>query len=246
MNFRSATITHRLLAFLLLAGAAFLQPLLLRLKADEPARKSEQNRSEESGRRAILYSDAWNRTMEGLDEWFSAQPIYDQKQIAQVREQFAARANKMSPDELEAFHRDLDAKLAMALGPEGRDILNWVEANLAAAAPAYRQQLGLDYPDLLKLTAAQFRERLDLLERKRSSAQNQSAAFEQARQARIASLQAEQRQQYDERQRSLDRAAVSHDSSAYNSPYHPGGARKYHSEYIRTPFYGWGWGFGFW
>ena len=243
---RSATINRRLVAFVLLAGAATLQPPLLRLEADEPARKSEDNRSEESERRTILNSDAWNRTVEGLDEWFSAQPIYDPKQIAQVREQLADRANKMSPGDLEAFQHDLDAKLAMALGPEGRNILNWVMANLAAAAPAYREQLGLEYPDLLKLTAAQFRERLDLLERKRSATQNQSAAFEQARQARIASLQAEQRQQYDERQRALDRAAASRDSSAYNSPYHPGGARKYHSEYIRAPFYGWGWGFGFW
>jgi hypothetical protein len=246
MNSRSATINHRLLAFLLLAGAALLEPSLLRLEANEPAAKGEDDRSEASERRTILNSDAWRRSMEGLDEWLSAQPIYDPKQIAELRKQLADRANKMSPDELEAFRHDLDAKLAMALGPEGRDILNWVMANLAAASPAYRKQLGLDYPDLLKLTAAQFREQLDLIQRKRSAAQNQSAAFEQARQARIASLQSEQRQEYDERQRALDRAAASRDSSAYHSPYHPGGARKYHSEYIRAPFYGWGWGFGFW
>lgn len=244
MKFPSAWIIKLSVRCLVGAGLVLLGTGPAPLRADEPGQKSEDGRSEQSRRQKILESDAWRRTADGLDEWLSAQPLYDAREVAKIKNQLAERENRMSADDLEAFQHDLDAKLSMVLGPQGRDLLGWVEANLAVAAPAYRKQMGLDYPDVLKLTAAQLRERLDLLARKRSSAQNQAANYEQSRQTRITTLQAEQRQQFDERQRALDRAAASHDSSAYRSPYHPGGVRKYSSEYV--PFYGWGWGFGFW
>ena len=229
----------RLLWICLLAATVCLGRPSSPLCAAQPPQQGN-DRSQDAQRDEILNSDAWRQTMGGLDEWFSAQDIYDARQTAEAKKQLRERVQKMSADELRAFQRDLAAKLEMALGPEGRDILGWVSSSLAAAAPGYRKQLGLDYPDLLTLTAAQLRQQLDLLERKRTSEQHESAAYEQARQARIKALQAEQRQEYDERQRALDRAAS---SAAYNSPYHPHGVRKY-SELPLTPFYGWG--FGFW
>jgi len=231
----------RLLWFWLLAAAVCLGWPDLPLCAAQPPQKGN-DRSQDAQRDEILNSDAWRQMMGGLDEWFSVQDIYDARQAAEAKKQLRERVRKMSADELRAFQRDLDVKLQMVLGPEGRDILGWVSSSLAAAAPGYRKQLGLDYPDLLKLTAAQLRQQLDLLESKRASERRQSAAYEQAREARIKALQAEQRQVYDERQRALDRAAS---SAAYNTPYHPHGVRKY-SELPMTPFYGWGWGLGFW
>lgn len=229
---------------LLLLAALASKPWAIRfLLADEPPAPSDVARTAKDEREEVLDSESWHKTLSGLDEWFSIQTIYDPQEAKQVKKQFIARLQKLPADKRDAIEQDLDAKLEMVLGPEGRDILGWVEANFAAAAPAYRKKLDLQYPDIMKLTAAQLREQLDQLERRRSAARNQSAALEQARQARIAALQADQRQQFDERERALDRGAASYGSSAYRSPYHPGGMRQY-PDVVNRPTYGWG--FGFW
>lgn len=221
---------------------AVIVPLLSRvlLQADEPAPRTTDNRRSASELDSALDGKSWRRTMDALDEWFSTQTIYAPGQVGEIKKQLAEQVSKMSDDDREAFQRDLDAKLQMVFSPEGRDILEWVTRSLAAAAPAYRKKMDLKYPDLLKLTAAQLREQLDLLERRRAAARTQTAALEQARHARIASLQEEQRQRYDEQQRARDQAAANFHSS---SPYHPGGMSKHTYNPVR-PVYGWG--FGFW
>jgi hypothetical protein len=206
--------------------------------ADPPAKPGDKNQRDQVRRDLILKSELWKNTLDGLDQWLSVQTMYSKKEIDGIRKQVTARVEKMSSDELEAFRKDLDAKLIMLLSPEGRDILGWVAANLAAAAPAYRKKMDIQYPDVARLTAAQLREQLDLLEQKRSSAQGQTAALERARQARIAGLQAEERQEFQERERALDRGA-----NSASSPYHPGGVRQY-PNVVSQPQYGWG--FGFW
>ena len=206
--------------------------------ADPPARQTGRDKADKARTEAILQNDAWRNTLAGLDQWLSIQTMYSQKQIDDIRKQVLERVAKMSPDELEDFRQDLDARIAMLLSPEGRDILNWVAANLAAASPAYRKKMGLQYPDVAHLTAAQLREQLDLLEQKRAAAQGQSAAMERARQARIAGLQAEQRQEAQDRRDALNRAPAT-----VSSPYRPSGMRQY-PDVVSRPQYGWG--FGFW
>lgn len=210
------------------------------LTAEEPAPQTTDNRRAANELDLALDSKAWRRTMDALDEWFSTQTIYAPAKVGEIKKQIAEQVSDMSDDDREAFQQDLDAKLKMVFSPEGRDVLEWVAANLAAAAPAYRKKMDLKYPDLLKLTAAQLREQLDLLERRRSSARTQTASLEQARHARIAALQEEQRQRYDEQQRARDHAAATFNSG---SPYHPGGMSKHTYTPVR-PVYGWG--FGFW
>lgn len=227
----------------LLAAVACLSQAPL-ATADGPSPQGAAD-SEKSRREELLNSEAWRKSMGGLDEWLSAQTIYDRNQVDEIEKQLTRRLEKMSPDELAAYQQDLEAKLQMVLSPEGRDILGWVEANVAAAAPAYRKKLDLRYPDLTQLTAAQLREQLDQLERKRSAARSQTAALEQSRLARIAALQADQRQQYEERERSLDRGASSLGPAGYRSHYHPAGMRKY-PDVVSRPAYGFGYGFGFW
>jgi hypothetical protein len=221
---------------LLLAAVASLGPVAMaRAVDDSPA---DASRSETA--QALLAGESWQKTMNGLNEWFSVQPIYEPKEVEAIKEDLSGRVKMMSPNELLAFQQDLDAKLEMVLGPDGRDILGWVAASWAAASPAYRKKMDVQYPDVTKLTAAQLREQLDLLEQKRSSAKNQTARIEQSRQARIAALQADQRQQFQERERALDRGA-----SGSRTPYHPGGVRQY-PDVVARPAYGFGWGFGFW
>ena len=226
----------------ILVGTAVVIPLVSRLpsRADEPAPRTGDTRGTTSELDSALENKSWRRTMDALDEWFSTQTIYAPRQVGEVKKQLADQLSKMSDADREAFQQDLDAKLEMVFSPEGRDILEWVTANLAAAAPAYRKKMDLKYPDLLKLTAAQLREQLDLLERRRSSARGQTAALERARRARIAALQEEQRQRYDQQQRARDQAAASFNSG---SPYHPSGMSKHNYSPV-PPVYGWG--FGFW
>jgi hypothetical protein len=224
-----------LIAVLVAAWSTLPPPAMA---ADPPAKPSDGGKSDKVRRDLVLKSEAWKNTLAGLDEWLSIQTMYSKKEMAEIRKQVTGRVEKMSADELENFRQDLDAKLQMLLSPEGRDTLGWVAANLAAAAPAYRKKMDIQYPDVARLTAAQLREQLDRLDQKRSAAQSQTAALERARQARIAGLQAEQRQEFQERERALDRGAAS-----ASSPYHPSGMRQY-PNVVSTPQYGWG--FGFW
>jgi hypothetical protein len=200
---------------------------------------SGDNRS--SPARDIRASESWQKTMNGLNEWFSVQPIYDREEVESIKNDLSRRVGEMSPNEQEAFQQALDAKLEMVLGPEGRDILGWVAASWAAASPAYRKKLDVHYPDLVNLTTAQLREQLDLLEHKREAARTHTAKLEQFRQARIAALQASHSEQFQQRERTLDRGAS---GGGYRTPYHPGGVRQY-PNVVSRPSYGFGFGFGF-
>lgn len=231
-------------AFLLISAACPLPAQSLRA-AEKPAPADSSGESEESRRTEVLHSEAWRKMTAALDEWFSVQSIYDQKQVGAIKKRLAQRWETMSVDELKDFQEDLDAKLQMVLSPEGRSILEWVKASLAAASPAYRKTMDLHYPDVMTLTAAQLRVQLDLIEQKRSDARSQTTALEQARQARIAALQAEQRRQDEDRERALDRAAASAASAGYRSGYFPGSSVRQYPDVLNRPFF-FGYGFGFW
>src|SRR5579863_7371142 len=143
--------TNLSLAFLLLATVAWF-------RSNTPARAFDDLPSGDTRPpqiRDIRASESWQKTMNGLDEWFSVQPIYDRTEIVAVKSDLSRRVEEMSPNEREAFQQSLDAKLEMVLGLAGRDILGWVAASWAAASPAYRKKLDVHYPDLTKMTAAQ-------------------------------------------------------------------------------------------
>lgn len=234
----SAKYKQSRLAAVLLLTAASLLAWRLAWAADPPAKARDRSQSEKARRDLILKSELWRNTFAGLDQWLSIQTMYDKDQIDDIKSQVADRVEKMSADELEDFRQQIDAKLEMVLSPEGRDILEWVAANMARAAPAYRKKLGIEYPDVARLTPAQLRQQLDLLIQKRSDAKANSAALERARDARIAGLQAQQQQAFQERQKALDRSAAT-----MSSPYNPRPQRQY-PNVVSQPQYGWG--FGFW
>ena len=237
MKFFERTMSERIGLILALAAASFglWRPAIA---ADPPAKQTDAAKRDQVRRNLILKSEAWKNTLAGVDQWLSVQTMYSKKEMDEIRKQVTGRVEKMSSDELEDYRQDLDARLAMLLSPDGRDILGWVAANLAAASPAYRKKMDIQYPDVARITAAQLREQLDSLEEKRSARQSQTAALERSRQARIAGLQAEQRQEFQERERALDRGAAS-----VSSPYRPSGVRQY-PNVVSTPQFGWG--FGFW
>lgn len=164
------------LAAVLVMAAALCIAWSLAPAAGPPAKARDRGQSEKTRRELIGKSESWRNTFAGLDQWLSVQTRYDKDEIENIKRQISSRVEKMSNDELEDFRQNLDAKLAMVLSPEGRDILDWVAASRARAAPAYRQKMGIEYPDVARLTAAQLREQLDLLIRKRSKAQANTAA----------------------------------------------------------------------
>lgn len=241
-HYSKLMVIQRMMLAWIVAGFV---PVQLAAAADPPPKKTERSQADKARRDVILKSESWRKTMADLDQWYSAQPIYDQHQVDEIKKQTSRRVEAMSADEVEEFRQDVEAKLEILQSTDGRDIIGWVAANQAAASPAYRKKMDIQFPDVARLNAAQLREQLDLLAQKRTSAQTQSAAIERSRQARIASLQAEQRQQYDERERALDRGAASFGTGGYPSAYHPSGVRKY-PEVVSRPSYGFGWGFGFW
>ncbi|HEV3342002.1 MAG TPA: hypothetical protein VG125_16665 [Pirellulales bacterium] len=212
--------------------------------ADLPAKQDDPGQLDRGRRDVLLKSESWRKTMADLDQWYSAQPIYDQQQVDNLKKQTSRRVEGMSADEIEEFRQDVEAKLTVLQSPEAQDILHWVAAIEAAAAPAYRKKIDIHFPDVAGLNAAQLREQLYLLTQKRSAAQNQTAIRERARAARIAALQAEQRLQYDERDRAFSRGVASFGKAGYSSVYHPS-VRQY-PEVVSRPAYGFGWGFGFW
>jgi hypothetical protein len=226
------------IALVLVAAVSWLVSSRWAVAADPPAKQGERSQAEKARRETVLKSEPWRNTMKGLDQWYSVQTMYNEKQIDEIKKQIARRVDTMSAGELDDFRQELDTKLTMLLSPEGREILAWVAANLAAASPAYRKKMDIQYPDVARLSAAELREQLDLLTQKRSAAQTQTAALERARQARIAGLQAEQRQEAQERQQALSRPPAT-----IASPYHPGGMRQYPDVVSQNQF---GWGFGFW
>lgn len=230
------------LTILLAAGLIWMATAAAAL-GDEPPPQDKASPAAESVDDEAFDSQVWVTTKFGLAEWFGLQTNYDSVQVKRIEKDLRKRLKKMSPDEREAFHRELDLKLSLVLGREERDLLAWVAANYAAAAPAYRKKLDLQTPGILTLSPAQIREQLERLQRKRTAASNQAAALEQARQARIAALQAEQRQQYEQRERALDRGVANHGSGGYYSPYHPSGMRKYPEVVSRSPII---LGFGIW
>lgn len=198
---------------------------------------AEPNRSETdeaSQRDEILNSEAWRQTMQALDEWLSVQKIYDPKRAAQFRDQIERRASQMSPDELSDFIAQLDAKLKILLGAEARDARQWLDATLATASDKYAKQIRAKLPDVAKLTPEQLQEELDEFERKRAQTRESSAAYKRAEQARIKAVEADLKQQREQSEKALDRAAASARQGYYSPPRQ---VRQYQSNYGYYPFF---------
>lgn len=233
------------LGFRLVLVFSWLVGLPLAAAADHAAKLDNANQAR---RDDLLRSELWRKTMTDVDRWYAAHPIYDQKQIDDIKKQTSRRVETMSADELEEFRLDLEAKLATLQSPEGDDTLKWVAATQAAAAPTYRKKMDIQYPDVAGLSAVQLRGQLDVLAQKRSAAQHQAVAQERAREVRLEVMRAEQQRQYGERERALDRGIASFGRAGYPTTYGPTQQRRYPQVVSRGYGFGFGFGlgFGFW
>lgn len=196
------------------------------------------------GRGALLSSPSWRESLHGMDEWLSAQTIYSPDEVAQLKADRQQRLANMTTEELEDFHRDLDAKLSIVSSPEWQETIEWLSNTLSAAAPSYARRLNLQYPDVAHMTAAQLQRALTKLERRRWSEHQESLAFERLRETQLAMHQRQLRAQEESRERAYDRAAMSNRFSMYHPPHQamrPRSRRPFYPPY--APF-GFGFGFG--
>lgn len=173
---------------------------------------------EASQRNEILNSAAWQQTMQALDEWISVQRIYEPKRAAQFRDHIERQASQMSPAELSDFMAVLNAKLKILLGAEARDARQWLDETLATASDKYAKQIRSKLPDVAKMTPDQIQEELDEFERRRAETRESRAAYEQGQQARIKAVAADLKQQREESEKALDRAAASARQGYYSPP----------------------------
>lgn len=227
---------------LLAVGIIALSLIVLSLVAEVRAAGSPD--AGVQGRGELLRSPSWRESLHGMDEWLSAQTIYSREEVAQLKADQQERLAGMTTEELEDFHRDLDAKLSIVSSPEWQETMEWVSNTLSAAAPSYARRLDLRYPDVAHMTAAQLQRALTKLERRRWSEHQESLAFERLRETQLAMHQRQLRAQEESRERAYDRAAMSNRFSMYHPPHQAMRQR------TRRPFYppyapfGFGFGFG--
>ena len=88
----------------------------------------------------------------------------------------AARTAKMSPAELEDFMKQMEERLAVLSSPEAEDARVWLQQFMAVAVNP-EQQLGMQRPDVMNMTASQIRVELQRLQQVRDSRLQAQAAF---------------------------------------------------------------------
>jgi hypothetical protein len=220
-----------------------------RLAAAAEPREYSSNDGEDGSdveRQALLDSDEWHDTMHALDEWFSAQPIYSEEQVERIKVRMRRSIARMSHQELMGFKQDLDEKLDILFSPEWRGTMEWLSEKLAVATKSYAKKIGLRYPDVANMSAAQLQKQLDSLQAQQAGAQREATAFSQIRRERVATAEREVQEQNRSRVHALDRASAHIGAGAYHSSYHPSRARQ-NPPYLRqSGRIGFGYGFGFW
>jgi hypothetical protein len=191
-------------------------------QAAAQARPQQQDDDDDDGdlaRKAeIMNSPRWRRAIFELGEWLSAQVIYTPTQVRNIKADFNRKVEKMSSHELEYLLDDLDAKFQIIDTPEARDARSWVGQYLSAMSDRKRAETLRDVPNIVTMSAAQLQQELQKIEQKRSSLQQQQAAFDQGRQALVERAQAARQQTA-----AASAAAMSRTGGASFSPYRSGG-----------------------
>jgi hypothetical protein len=191
-------------------------------QAAAPARPQQQDDDDDDGdlaRKAeIMNSPRWRRAIFELGEWLSAQVIYTPTQVRNIKADFNRKVEKMSSHDLEYLLDDLDAKFQIIDTPEARDARSWVGQYLSAMSDQKRAETLKDVPNIVTMSAAQLQQELQKIEQKRSSLQQQQAAFDQGRQALVERAQAARQQTA-----AASAAAMSRTGGVSYSPYRSGG-----------------------
>jgi hypothetical protein len=188
----------------------------------------------------VLNSPAWQETKRAWDEWLFVQKRYDKQQVEKLKQQLMAKVQRMSPQELDEFMEELQARLHILMGDEARDARRWLADTLSVASEKYAKRVRSGIPNVANLSAAELRTELDQFEQRRGQTREASEGFRKSQQDRVKAVQADLRRQHDDSKAARERAAqgVSRGGNFVPSSIHD---RKSFSD---RPY--WGGGIGWW
>jgi hypothetical protein len=211
--------------------------------ASEPKPARDPDDSATATRDEILQSPVWKETMRAWDKCLAIQKIYDVQQVKKLKQQLAEKIERMSAEELEDYLDDLEAKLQILMEAEARDARRWLNDTLSVASDKYAKKIREGLPDVANLSADELQAELDRFEYRRTQTQQSEAAIQQARKDRVRVVQAELRQQHDDEQRAMDRAAQDMNAGNQGNHFVPSTLHNRKSVADRPIGFGFGWGF---
>ena len=150
-----------------------------------PVSTSQANSADAAKKAAILDSKRWRRAMFELNEWFSAQRLYDKKQVEEIKADLSARVAEMSSSDLEFMLQDMEAKFQIMESQPAQEARDWLGHYLSLRSAKKREELLKDMPNLVTMTAAQLSQEIQKIERKRTLSQREAAASSRTQQAQV-------------------------------------------------------------
>lgn len=210
--------------------------------AEQPADPQPAAASTDREEARSLDSAAWRESLRTWNEWLLADPSYSPADVERLRQELDATLAGMSSSQLADFKSDLDAKLTLLMGQEGREYRLWVNESLAVASDVYARKIRAHLPDFAHLSASEVRTVLDRFEYDRYLVQQHQEAHRRLQEQRIAAVRQELRYQREAADQALARAG-----SRGNLDGHFAVPPQHHPQvkHFRGNNYGYGLGFGF-
>ena len=136
-------------------------------------------------RAEILKSERWRRVMFQMNEWLSAQPFYDKKQVEQIKANQSAAVAKMSAGDLEFMLEDMEAKFRILQSKEAQDARAWMWQNLSVLTDKKREEVLKGMPNIATMTAPQLSQQIARIQQKRASLAREQATYHQLREEQV-------------------------------------------------------------
>ncbi|HUY89611.1 MAG TPA: hypothetical protein VMV10_12825 [Pirellulales bacterium] len=234
--------TNRIGACAAMIGTVFLGCLGPQVsKAGQPPELQPVATSTDLHEAHSLDSPAWRETLRTWNEWLLADRSYVPDEAERLHQELDAQLAGMSSAQLADFKSDLDAKLALLMGPTGREYRLWVNETLAVASEAYARKVRAHLPDFAHMSASEVQTVLDRFQYDRYQAQQRQEAYRRLQQQRIAATREELYYQREASDRALARAGSRGNMDGHFAvpPQHQPHVKKFHGQY------GYGYGFGF-
>jgi hypothetical protein len=147
-------------------------------KAPSAAKASKAAGGADAAKKAeILNSQRWQQALFGMNEWLSAQPYYDPKQIEALKAEVRARVEKMSATELQFFLEDMEAKLKLLNTAQAQETQAWAARYLDLLTDKARAKMLKDMPNIATMTAAQVQQALLKIQLRRQNLELDQAEY---------------------------------------------------------------------
>ena len=134
----------------------------------------------------ILNSPQWRRAMFEFSEWLTAQPLYDKKQVAQIKQRFNVRVSKMTAEELVYMLADMQEKFQIIETPKAKEARAWMAQYLSVMSDKKRAEVLKDMPNLVTMSADQLSAELAKIQQKRSTLDSEQSAFQRGQAEQVA------------------------------------------------------------